>query len=91
MLYVVLVFLVPLLVTVAISLLIHDVRPWARGVAGTLFYVALFGLPFWLAFCGVLERSMTATTARVKYFMHRTPIYVGIALFAIGGLLWLLG
>jgi hypothetical protein len=91
MLYVLLVFLVPLLVTAVTSLLIHDVRPWARSVAATVGYSALLALPVWLAFCAFLERSMTATAIRLKHAMYQAPILVGYALFIVGGLMWLFG
>lgn len=91
MLFVLIVLLVPLLVTVVVSLLVYDVRPWARGVAATVGNGVLVALPIWLALCAVLERSASATALRLKQAMLRAPILVGYALFAVGGLMWLLG
>jgi hypothetical protein len=91
MLFVLIVFLVPLLVVVVISLLIYDIRPWARSIAAAVGYSALLAIPLWLGFCAILERSTTPTATCLKQAMHRAPIVIGYALFAVGGLMWLLG
>lgn len=88
MLYICLVVLVPLMALVTGSLLVADLRvaiaPW---VDVTIPYLTA-GLPVWLVGTALVERSSHPLAARYRELLPQAPVAIGIALFAVGGLIW---
>jgi hypothetical protein len=91
MLYICLLWLLPLCGLVVISLLIYDIRPLVRDQLGLLFVYSMLGLPPWLGFCFYTQLRTTPATQRIKDWMRRAPVHIGLIVLGTGALLWLLG
>lgn len=91
MLYLAIWTLVPVLVIATISLLFVDLRPQAPRLLTPLAYAAVLLFPTWLAGCVIVERSSAPWALRIRRGFAVAPIYLGFALFVVGGLMWWLG
>lgn len=91
MLYIAVVWLMPLFAVIMIHVLGLDLRPVLRDRLDDLFVYALVGCPFWLGFSLFAEFSGSAWAARLKYWQAKAPAYVGYVVLGLGGLFWMFG
>jgi hypothetical protein len=91
LLYLGLVWVVPLFVVTVVSAFAYDLRPMLRDSVQDYVFYSLFALPPWLALCLYAQFGMTIAASQIKDWMKRMPVFVGYVVLGAGGLLWLLG
>lgn len=87
MLFICVVWLMPMLFAAAVSLTIADIRPWYRQSMLADFWTALAVVPLWLGFCLFAEFSRKPWAAKFRQLVGWAPIVLGGALLVLGGLL----
>lgn len=91
LLYICLVWLLPLLAAVLVSWLIWDVRPLLKGHMEALFWYAMVGYPLWFAIGLYAEFAATPCAKRFKQWMEDAPVQSGYIVLGLGTLFWLFG
>ena len=92
-LYVLVVWLMPLLAMIGFSMLFFDLKPYLRAAIteDALVFYGLAGLPFWTTACLYATFGQSVLAARLRMIWERGPVVTGTALLVFGGLLYLMG
>jgi len=91
LLYICLVWLLPLFGAVFFSWLFYDLKHFLQGRSGELFLYSLLGFPFWLRLCLFAEFSPAPLARRIKKWLENAPARVGYVFLGGAGILWLFG
>lgn len=91
LLYICLVWLLPLLAAVLFSWLVWDLRPLLKGHVETLFWYAMVGYPLWFLVGLYAEFSAKPLAVRLKQWMEDAPVQIGYIVLGLGALFWLFG